>query len=256
MIRGMDTKGLQRVASRMSPTSRVTVLTGAGVSLASGVPTFRGVAGMWKEKRPEDLATAQAFARDPAGVWEWYAWRRRLVAGCTPNAAHVVLARWSRDREGCVIITQNVDDLHVRAGTSGLLRLHGTLWRLACAAACGGNAPWGDEDVDSDRIRRCTRCGAFARPGVVWFGEALDPAIVHAAQQATRCDVFIAVGTSSVVYPAAGFMDEARRRGAFTVEINPEATPASVAVDVCIAAPAEQALPALDAMIGGGVHHA
>lgn len=197
---------------------------------------------MWRQFRPEELATAEAFRRDPALVWEWYAWRRATIAGCAPNAAHDAIARWSQ-RDGCRVITQNVDDLHLKAGTRGLIRLHGSIWELLCWDGCGQQR-WRDENA-ADAGPRCPRCGGLARPGVVWFGESLDPADVDAAAGACGCDVFLAVGTSSVVYPAAGLVHEAKRRGAFTAEINPDATPASAAVDLAIRGAAEEILPRL-----------
>jgi len=246
----MDNRLLRRLATRLAGSSRVTVLTGAGVSAASGVPTFRGAEGLWKERGLKDLATPEAFAKDPMTVWDWYAWRRAGVAACEPNAAHRVLARWTRERAGYSVITQNVDDLHARAGTERLLRLHGSLWELSCSGECvRGSQPWKDNDAASLVPRHCPYCGAIARPAVVWFGEALEPAIVAEAIAATECDVFITVGTSAVVYPAAGFVHEAERRGAFTVEINTESTPASDVVDLAILGAAELVLPALDALL-------
>ena len=221
-------------------------MTGAGVSAASGVPTFRGPDGLWRRYRPEELATPDAFARDPALVWEWYAWRREVVGACRPNAAHDVLARWSK-RGGFTLITQNVDDLHIRAGTRDPVRLHGSLWDLKCFNGCArGTRPWRDERVPLPEMPpRCPYCGGYARPAVVWFGESLAPADVDRASQATACDVFLTVGTSAVVYPAAGFVHLARSRGAFTAEINMDDTPVSALVDVSLRGPAEQILPAI-----------
>ena len=239
------TDAIARLAERIRAARRLTILTGAGVSAASGVPTFRGADGLWHQYRPEDLATAAAFDRDPRLVWEWYAWRRARVAACSPNAAHVALAALSQ-RDGCRVITQNVDDLHVRAGTRNLVRLHGSIWDLRCTRRGCAAGPWRDERVPlPDLLPRCAECGAPARPAVVWLGEALDPETVGAALEATRCDVFVTVGTSAVVYPAAGLIDEAKRHGAFTAEINLEATPASHRVDVAIPGRAEEVLPRL-----------
>jgi NAD-dependent deacetylase len=240
---------VQRLAERLSAGSSVTVLTGAGVSAPSGVPTFRGRGGLWKQYRAEDLATPEAFARDPRLVWEWYDWRRAVVATCRPNRAHEVLADWSRRLSDFALLTQNVDGLHERAGTRSLTRLHGSLWVLRCAGPCG-HAPdgWADHAVPLDPLPpRCPACGALARPGVVWFGEALDPRDWSAAERASACDVFLAVGTSAVVYPAAGLVQRARALGAFVAEINPEATGASTHVDVHLALGADEALEAIDA---------
>jgi NAD-dependent deacetylase len=239
---------VDRVAGGLRGARRVTVLTGAGVSAASGVPTFRGADGLWKQYRAVDLATPEAFARDPELVWEWYAWRRERIAGCRPNRAHEVLAAWTRRLARCRVITQNVDDLHVRAGTEALIRLHGSIWELTCARSCAGIPPrWRDERVPlAEQLPRCVHCGGLARPAVVWFGEALDPRDLKAASDATACDVFLTVGTSALVYPAAGLVHEASRHGALTVEINVDETPATSVVDIAIRAPAADALDAIE----------
>jgi NAD-dependent deacetylase len=223
-------------------------MTGAGVSAASGVPTFRGPDGLWKQFKPETLATAEAFARDPKLVWEWYDWRRQAIAACEPNAAHHVLAAWSRTFPAFQLITQNVDGLHERAGTEGVLRLHGSIWDVSCWKKCHGSPPrWRDDTVPYRQIPPlCPHCGGMIRPGVVWFGESLDPDIVDRASAATRCDVFFTIGTSAIVYPAAGFVDMARRNGALTVEINPDATPASSTVALSIRGAAESVLAEID----------
>ncbi len=234
---------LQAIVDRLRSASRVTILTGAGVSAASGVPTFRGSGGLWRQFRAEDLATAGAFGRDPTLVWEWYGWRRALVAACHPNPAHEVIARWSREFDRCTVITQNVDDLHVRAGTAHLIRVHGSLWELSCWRECGAS-PWRDESVPLLTMPPvCPSCGGLARPAVVWFGESLPAPALDAALQACSCDVFLTVGTSALVYPAAGLVHEARRRGAFSAEINLEPTPATGEVDVALHGPADQLLP-------------
>lgn len=226
----------------------MTVMTGAGVSAASGVPTFRGADGLWRNFKPETLATPEAFARDPKLVWEWYDWRRQKIAACTPNAAHHVLASWSARFPNFTLITQNVDGLHEAAGTRDVVRLHGSIWEVLCWRGCASSPPrWRDDTVPGSEIPpRCPHCGDLIRPGVVWFGEALDPAAVSRAAAASDCEVFITVGTSSVVYPAAGCIDIARRHGAFTVEINPDVTPATTAVDLAIRGPAEVVLPEID----------
>jgi len=236
---------IDRLAEQLQRARRVTVLTGAGVSAASGVPTFRGAGGLWRSFRAEDLATPDAFARDPTLVWEWYEWRRAMIAACKPNAAHDVLARWTRESNQCTVITQNVDDLHLRAGTERLVRLHGSIWELACWDQCGVR-PWRDERVPlPNRPATCATCGGLARPGVVWFGEMLSQDDIDAASMACACDVFLAVGTSAVVYPAAGLLQQAKANGAFTAEINIETTSASSAVDLAIQGGAEVVLPAL-----------
>jgi NAD-dependent deacetylase len=209
------------------------------------VPTFRGPEGLWRRYRPDELATPQAFARDPTLVWEWYAWRRERIAACAPNAAHLVLAGWSRRFPRFTLITQNVDGLHERAGTAGVIRFHGSIWDQQCWNRCGAPA-WHDDRVPlADLPPRCPSCGGLARPAVVWFGEGIDPEVLSRCDAALQCDLFFVVGTSSVVYPAAGLTDAARSRGAYTVEINPDATEASGRVDVSLRGPAELLLPNL-----------
>jgi NAD-dependent deacetylase len=243
--------GIDTAADAIRRASRVTVLTGAGVSAASGIPTFRGADGLWKKVRAETLATPEAFEHDPKLVWEWYDWRRQMIRDASPNAAHHILADWATRRPGTTIVTQNVDGLHERAGTERLLRLHGSIWRLRCWSACpAGRADWLDNTTPLPVLPpRCPHCGGLARPAVVWFGESLDPADLAAADRAAACDVFLAVGTSAVVYPAAGLVHRARRHRALTVEINVEATGASGLVDVALRGKAEDILGAIDAAL-------
>lgn len=241
-------RDLELLAARIRSAPRLTIMTGAGVSAASGVPTFRGTDGLWRRYRPEELATPEAFARDPDLVWEWYAWRRDKIAACAPNAAHEVIAAWSA-RPGMTVLTQNVDDLHLRAGTRRVVRLHGSIWELSCWNRCAaGSTPWRDERVPLAEVPpRCPHCRGLARPAVVWFGESLPVDAVDAAARATACDVFLTVGTSAVVYPAAGLVHEAKRQGAFTAEINMEETPASSIVDISIQGAAERILSEVSA---------
>jgi NAD-dependent deacetylase len=230
------------VRERLAVASAVAVLTGAGISAESGIPTFRGAGGLWKNFRAEDLATPEAFAADPKLVWEWYNWRRGLIAAAEPNAGHRALADLAR-RNNLTLITQNVDGLHGRAGSVDALKLHGDIWTLRCTAC-------GHERLDlrtplPELPPRCS-CGALERPGVVWFGEGLPGDIWDQAQQAAReADVFLVIGTSAVVYPAAGLVQLAKTCGAAVVEINVEATPVSHLVDISWRAPAAQALPQL-----------
>ena len=239
------------LAGRIGRAARLTVVTGAGVSAASGIPSFRGPGGLWREFRPEELATPEAFERDPKLVWEWYAWRRELVARARPNRAHEVLAAWSRRIPGFRLVTQNVDGLHERAGTRNVSRFHGSLWEVSCRERCAASPRrWADETVSfSELPPRCPHCGGLLRPGVVWFGEPIDPEVLAAADAALDCDVCMAVGTSALVYPAAGLVTAAGARGAFTAEINPEATPSSGVVDVAVLGKAEDVLHALERLI-------
>jgi NAD-dependent deacetylase len=251
-VRITHSGALTQLATRLRRAERVVVLTGAGVSAASGVPTFRGAGGLWRNFSVSELATPDAFTRDPITVWEWYAMRREQIAACEPNPAHRVLADWTRAHDGWRVITQNVDDLHVRAGTRSLVRLHGSIWELACVNDyTSKHTVWRDERVPLPELPpRCPHCGGLARPAVVWFGEALNPPDVEAATAlASACDVFIAAGTSAVVHPAAGLLHIARAAGAFTAEMNTEATEASGQVDLIVRAPVEESLSALAAMI-------
>ncbi len=226
-------------------------MTGAGVSAASGVPTFRGTGGLWRNYSPEELATPQAFARDPKLVWEWYNWRREVIAKCEPNPAHYVLAAWSRRYTGFSLITQNVDGLHERAGADRVIRFHGSIWEVLCWEGCPSSPTrWFDGTVPFPVIPPlCPHCGGLIRPGVTWFGEIIDPDVLERSVEVSRCDIFVAAGTSATVYPAAGLLRNARAHGAFTVEINPDETLASAAVNLSIRAGVEIALPQIDSLL-------
>jgi NAD-dependent deacetylase len=191
------------------------------------------------------LASEDGFRADPPLVWRWYAWRRELVRAAHPNAGHLALAAAQSRFDSFDLITQNVDGLHVRAG-SAPIELHGNLMRTICLARCG----FVEHDLQrlpAGEPPRCPACGDWLRPGVVWFGEAIPPSAARdAARAAADCDVFITIGTSSIVYPAAGLLQQASRAGAFTAEINIEATEASHAVDAAIQGPAEVVLRQLD----------
>ena len=246
----MPNDGLRTVAEMIRPESRITVLTGAGVSAASGVPTFRGPDGLWRNRRPETLATAEAFARDPKTVWEWYNWRRQVLSTKQPNRAHQVLASWSRRFSGFTLVTQNVDGLHERAGTLNLIRFHGSIWEVLCWNRCA-NSPvrWWNDQIPLEALPPlCPHCGGMLRPGVVWFGESIDAGVIEKSVAALDCDVFFTIGTSALVYPAAALSMEAKRRGAYTVELNLEATPSSHAVDLAVHGPAEELLDELNAL--------
>ena len=226
-------------------------MTGAGVSAASGVPTFRGPDGLWKNFRPESLATAEAFQRDPRLVWEWYDWRRQVLATKKPNRAHEVLASWSKRYTGFTLITQNVDGLHERAGTENVIRFHGSIWEVLCWDRCRSSPDrWWDETVPFAEIPpKCPHCGGMIRPGVVWFGEGIDPHVMRLSTDALHCDVFFTIGTSSIVHPAASLVQEAKLRGAFTVEINIEPTPATPLLDLALHGPAEEVLDSLESSV-------
>jgi len=238
------------LAARLKPDTRITVLTGAGVSAASGVPTFRGPDGLWKTFRPESLATPEAFQRDPKLVWEWYDWRRQVLSTKKPNRAHEILAAWSKRFPNFTLITQNVDGLHERAGSNNVIRFHGSIWEVLCWNNCGAApARWWDETVPFSRIPpACPHCGGLIRPGVVWFGEGIDPDVLRRSVEALDCEVFFTIGTSSLVYPAASLVHEAKRRGAYTVEMNVEATPSSGSLDLALQGPAEELLHQVESL--------
>ncbi len=222
----------------------VTVLTGSGVSAESGVPTFRDAqTGLWARYEPQELATPEAFERDPRLVWEWYQWRRDLVRQAEPNPGHRALVEFERRVPTFLLATQNVDGLHRRAGSENVLELHGNIMRSKCSVEGVEAEPrTGDESVPPP----CPGCGAFLRPDVVWFGEALPEDVFAAASEAARnCDVFLSVGTSSLVYPAASLPSEAARSGAMLVEVNPDDTPLTPHADYTLRGRAGEVLPVL-----------
>lgn len=243
--------------------ARVLVLTGAGVSAESGVPTFRGAEGLWKSFRPEELATPAAFARDPRLVWEWYDWRRRRVRACRPNPAHLALAQHALGRAsaGARIVTQNVDGLHAVAARETAARtpsrltvhralpleLHGSLFRVRCTA-CGDRRD-DDSEIDASStatLPHCARCGALLRPDIVWFGEPLDDNVLsEAIERARAADVCLVVGTSAVVQPAASLAMVTKRAGGEVIEVNPESTPLTPFADASIRGTAADVLPRL-----------
>ena len=221
----------------------VCVLTGSGVSAESGVPTFRDAqTGLWARFDPHDLATPEAFLRDPALVWRWYRWRRELVAKAKPNGAHRALAQLADIVPELSLITQNVDGLHQQAGSAGVIEFHGNLFEnRCCAEGVAVEAP----DLAAE-IPECPNCGANLRPGVVWFGEAIPAAEMDSASAAAeRCDVFFSIGTSSLVWPAAGFAQRAQQNGAAVVEVNPDATPLTSAANYVLVGKAGDVLPDL-----------
>lgn len=232
---------------RLAQARAVTVLTGSGISADSGVPTFRGADGLWKNFRAEDLATPEAFARDPHLVWEWYNWRRELIASKRPNAAHEALvelegrlgARTGKFR----LITQNVDGLHRTAGSRHVTEIHGNIWRVRCTG-CGRVAD--NREVPIQILPRCGQCQAVLRPHIVWFGEALAEEDLRESDKALEsCEVLLIVGTSGLVYPAASFAAVAKAAGAYVVELNLETTPYKDVVDCSIQGRAKDLVPAL-----------
>jgi NAD-dependent deacetylase len=276
----MESSELESARRLLAAAPEVLVVTGAGVSADSGVPTFRGPRGLWKRHRPEELATPQAFARDPRLVWEWYGWRRARVAACHPNPAYYALARWARRRQGVRIVTQNVDGLHSlaaeeltaeevtsdgassaavpSAGSPGPaspdhadpaspLELHGSLFRVRCTACPERYAHRNRIDAkDTDSLPVCRTCGTLVRPDVVWFGEALPSNVLgEAFRLAERADACLVIGTSAVVQPAASLPAVARSGGGSVIEVNPEPTPLSGLATVSLRAGAAEAIPSL-----------
>ena len=221
----------------------IAVLTGSGISAESGVPTFRdGQTGLWARFDPQELATPEAFERDPSLVWDWYAWRRKLVAEARPNPGHLAISRMQELVPDLTLVTQNVDDLHQRAGSREVIELHGNIRRTKCSVE--GMEVEEYDDTESPPV--CPSCGAALRPDVVWFGEMLPPAALESASDASRkSDVFLSVGTSSLVYPAAALPYEALENGATLVEINPDETPLASYADHALRGPAGDVLPRL-----------
>lgn len=222
----------------------VAVLTGAGVSAESGVPTFRDAqTGLWAKYSPEELATPRAFRRNPRLVWEWYEWRRKLVADAKPNPAHLALVDMEKLFPQFHLITQNVDGLHQRAGSRRVIELHGNITRTKCFDEGTIIVSWKD---DGDVPPKCPNCGGLLRPDVVWFEEPMPEREMQlAATASTTCDVFLTIGTSTVVYPAAALPTEALRSGAIVVEINPQPTPFTPQAHFALAGAAGTVLPEL-----------
>jgi NAD-dependent protein deacetylase/lipoamidase len=244
----MDSEALARAVGALGSADRVAVVTGAGVSAESGVATFRGAGGLWEGRRVEEVARPEAFAADPVAVWRFYEQRRENLAKVQPNPAHLVLARWQDRFPDYSLITQNVDGLHEAAGTHDVIRLHGSIWHVRCTA-CG-------REREERRVPlpvvppHCGSCGAIERPAVVWFGEFLPAGATEAAGLAAgRAHVLLVVGTSALVYPAAGLIQIAARAGGRVIEINPEASALAHLADIELRAPAGVVLPELERML-------
>lgn len=233
---------IEKLKSRLASARSLAVLTGAGVSAESGVPTFRGKGGLWRNHDPQELATPEAFEADPFLVWEWYDWRRSLISNIRPNPAHHAIAELEKRFAGFTLITQNVDGLHLLAGSEKVIELHGSIWAVRCVE-CGNSSE--NRDVPIRILPRCA-CGGLLRPGVVWFGESLpETALFKAFEASSSADCFLVVGTSGVVQPAASLASRAKGAGAYVAEINPEETPLSKAADLRLAGKAGEILPLL-----------
>jgi NAD-dependent deacetylase len=244
----MSTSGSGAIPSELLRALRdarfVAALTGAGISAESGLATFRDAqTGLWARFDPRELATPSAFARNPKLVWDWYAWRRERVAAAEPNVAHRALAELERRTPEFLIVTQNVDGLHQRAGSRNVVELHGNIGRVKCSREGSVVERW---DERNGEVPRCPNCGALLRPDVVWFEEMLpQSALVAAENAARRCDLLLVVGTSAEVYPAAGLPLLARERGGLVIEINPNPTPLSARADFVLRGAAGIVLPQL-----------
>ena len=238
----MDTHISEELIEKLRRAKSVAALTGAGISAESGVPTFRGDEGLWKKFSPEELANFDAFMRNPDMVWEWYNYRRKIIEEVQPNPGHLALSKLEEMIPSFVVITQNVDNLHQRAGSKNVVELHGNILRNRCLS-CGRIIE--SETLEfSEGIPRCPYCGGMLRPDVVWFGEMLpEEALQKAYRAAETCDVFMVLGTSAVVYPAASLPEIAFRQGAFIVEINPEVTPVTDFAHVSLRGKTGEILP-------------
>jgi len=241
------TDDVARARELIDHATSVAVLTGAGISAESGIPTFRdALTGLWERFRPEELATPEAFEANPKLVWDWYAWRRAIVAKALPNAGHRAIAGLERQCHGrdvdFTLITQNVDGLHLAAGSHRVVELHGNIRRVKCFHRHHPVESW----PEGDEVPTCPRCGSLLRPDVVWFGEALPPEALAAAVAAARtCDVFLCVGTSTVVEPAASLPFTALDAGARVIEVNPQPTPLTSGASVSLRGTAGAILPLL-----------
>jgi len=235
---------------KLRNSNRIVVLTGAGVSQESGLRTFRDAqTGLWAQYKPEELASPEAFHRDPKLIWDWYSWRREAVKAVRPNAGHYALAKMEQCIQKFTLITQNVDNLHRMAGSQNLLELHGNIQRVRCADCYMFTETWED---DSELVPRCKVCGGLLRPDVVWFGETLPRDQLEAAVEAARsCEAFFSIGTSGVVQPAASLAFAAHNRGAVVVEINAERTPLTPKADYFLQGKSGEILPPLVEAVWG-----
>lgn len=234
---------IQAIKEALINAERVAVLTGAGISAESGVPTFRGKDGLWRNYNATELATPQAFSSDPELVWEFYGWRRNLIGGVTFNSAHKALAELENRVPIFTLITQNVDGLHLKAGSKNVFEIHGNLWKVRCLKCQRITL---DESKELGRLPKCGDCGGLLRPHVVWFGESLDPEILRNVIEASRaCQVMLVIGTSAVVQPAASLALEAKQSGAVVAEFNLEKTPQSDFMDYTLLGKAGEIVPKL-----------
>lgn len=242
----MSEKSIAVVRQRLAEARSIAVITGAGVSAESGVPTFRGKEGLWRNYDPMQLATPEAFAQDPKLVWQWYNWRREILARCQPGQAHRALARLEKQVPEFLLVTQNVDGLHEQAGSHRIARLHGSIWKVRCTEC---SAEREDRQVPLDPLPpRCTQCGGLQRPGVVWFGESLPPEPIEKTERffsQTSPEVVLIAGTSALFPYIRNWACHGRHSGAMLVEVNLETTPVSEIADVILQGKAGELLPRL-----------
>jgi NAD-dependent deacetylase len=250
----VSTDGLDAARALLAGVRRLAVLTGAGMSAESGVPTFRDAqTGLWSRFDPMQLASPEGFRADPALVWRWYAWRRELVRQARPNAGHLALAQAQRHLERLCMVTQNVDGLHQRAGSAEVIELHGNIVRTRCLDECGARFDLPDQ-LPAGEPPRCPACGGWLRPDVVWFGEMLDSGALLAAERAccAETEALLVVGTSGVVYPAAGLPRAARRAGRRVVLVNQDPSEIDDDADALVRGAAGAVLPVLLAAAAPG----
>ncbi|MGQ9496627.1 MAG: SIR2 family NAD-dependent protein deacylase [Thermoanaerobaculaceae bacterium] len=242
-------KAVGEAAKLLAPCETLVVFSGAGVSAESGLATFRGAGGLWEGHRVEEVATPEAFARNPALVWRFYAQRREKARAAQPNSAHLAIAAFQGLFPSLVVVTQNVDGLHQRAGSRDVVELHGSLWTLVCTSCAARRQ---DHQVPLPVLPpTCPRCGGLERPGVVWFGEELPPEAWYRAESVCRqADGMLVVGTSGLVWPAAGLVELASYCGARIVEVNPEPSALTPLANLHLPARAGEALPSLLTALG------
>lgn len=242
----MQTPALEEPARRLAAADRVLVLTGAGVSAESGIPTFRGAGGLWEGFRAEELATPEAFAADPHRVWRWYRWRRGICLQAAPNPAHRVMAEMDRFYEEFLLATQNVDGLHRRAGSRRLLELHGNIHQGRCTDCTRVHDLPGEPEPEDAPLPECADCGGLVRPHILWFGESYWPGVLERAMAAAcAAEVVLVAGTSAMVWPPVAAALQAKESGAYLIDVNPAATELGVRADAHLAGPAGEVLPAL-----------
>ena len=240
----MDKESLEQARELVENANNIVILTGAGISAESGIPIFRGDQGLWKDIRPEDIATPEAFAKDPKFVWEWYDLRRQTIIEAEPNPGHYALVELENKKEGFTLITQNIDGLHKRSGNKNIIEMHGNIWQMRCTK-CGHI--YFDYEVPLKQLPpSCKKCGEMTRPNVVWFGEMIEMSLIDKVLKAIEeCHVMLIVGTSGVGGPAASMGLVAKQTDKTVIEINPEETPSSGLYDIVIREKSGGILPLL-----------